>query len=344
MKKYPDISHYHPVSNWGQAKQSVGFLISKATQGTGYIDNTLDSFISGCESHGIPYWLYTYLNKGNELAQAQYMVLICAPKVGKNFIGYILDVEAGNSASGVQQALDYLKGLGGKIMLYTSHKDYAIYQSVIANRGGNCAWWEARYGLNNGEYNSNYPCHSGVDLHQYTSNGICTGISGKCDLNRLTGTKSEEWFTNGKSAGNSNPKTDHSNKTTLDLVIETLQGKHGDGDARKKSLGNRYGEVQNMINHISSASAASLAKEVLAGKYGNGETRKVALGSRYSEVQKIVNGGTAKPSSATYYMVKSGDSLSKIASKYGTTYQNLAKINRISNPNKIYVGQRLRVK
>ena len=44
---------------------------------------------------------------------------------------------------------------------------------------------------------------------------------------------------------------------------------------------------------------------------------------------------------AVYYTVVSGDTLSGIASRYGTTYQHLAKINHISNPDLIYVGQRL---
>jgi len=47
--------------------------------------------------------------------------------------------------------------------------------------------------------------------------------------------------------------------------------------------------------------------------------------------------------SATYYTVVSGDSLSRIAYKYGTTVQQLCEWNSISNPNLIYVGQRLKV-
>lgn len=43
------------------------------------------------------------------------------------------------------------------------------------------------------------------------------------------------------------------------------------------------------------------------------------------------------------YTVKSGDTLSGIASKYNTTYQELAKCNNISNPNLIYVGQKIRI-
>lgn len=46
---------------------------------------------------------------------------------------------------------------------------------------------------------------------------------------------------------------------------------------------------------------------------------------------------------ADYCIVKSGDTLSSIAAHYGTTYQNLAKINGISNPNLIYNGQKIAV-
>jgi len=43
------------------------------------------------------------------------------------------------------------------------------------------------------------------------------------------------------------------------------------------------------------------------------------------------------------YTVKSGDTLSAIARKYGTTYQQLAKINNIANPNLIHIGQVIKV-
>lgn len=41
------------------------------------------------------------------------------------------------------------------------------------------------------------------------------------------------------------------------------------------------------------------------------------------------------------YTVKKGDTLSKIAKIYKTTYQKIAKDNNIKNPNLIYVGQKL---
>ncbi len=45
----------------------------------------------------------------------------------------------------------------------------------------------------------------------------------------------------------------------------------------------------------------------------------------------------------TTYIVKAGDTLSQIATKYGTTYQELARINNIPNPNLIHVGQVLTI-
>lgn len=49
------------------------------------------------------------------------------------------------------------------------------------------------------------------------------------------------------------------------------------------------------------------------------------------------------PSSETVYIVKSGDTLSGIAKKYGTTYQKLAEYNGIPDPNKIITGQKIRI-
>lgn len=46
-------------------------------------------------------------------------------------------------------------------------------------------------------------------------------------------------------------------------------------------------------------------------------------------------------SSGTTYIVQAGDTLSEIAQRFGTTYQHLAAINGISNPDIIHVGQEI---
>ena len=70
-------------------------------------------------------------------------------------------------------------------------------------------------------------------------------------------------------------------------------------------------------------------------------------GYNYDIIQGIVNQklGVSKPQTNNItYIVKAGDTLSKIASRYGTTYQKIARDNGIANPNLIYVGQKLIIK
>lgn len=45
----------------------------------------------------------------------------------------------------------------------------------------------------------------------------------------------------------------------------------------------------------------------------------------------------------TVYTVQRGDTLSKIAKKYGATYQKIAAYNGIKNPNLIHVGQKIKI-
>lgn len=77
------------------------------------------------------------------------------------------------------------------------------------------------------------------------------------------------------------------------------------------------------------------------------ETSSVTRGNR-AKTYFAKYSGTAQStgtvtSGETVYTVKKGDTLSAIASKYGTTYQALAAYNGISNPNVISVGQQIKI-
>lgn len=87
----------------------------------------------------------------------------------------------------------------------------------------------------------------------------------------------------------------------------------------------------------------------IAGVQGNLDCNEV-----YRDFPKEISGKVVTPSkpsptptptpSVVTYTTKSGDSLSAIASKYGTTWQELARINGIANPNLIYPGQVIKIK
>lgn len=105
----------------------------------------------------------------------------------------------------------------------------------------------------------------------------------------------------------SNPIFPKTTKSTTDIALEVINGKWGNGEARKIALEN--------------------------------------AGYTYSIIQTEVNRLLSNNNStAEYYTVKSGDNLSTIAKNYGTTVNQLVSWNNIKNANLIYVGQRLRVK
>lgn len=92
-------------------------------------------------------------------------------------------------------------------------------------------------------------------------------------------------------------------------------------------------------------SIKEIANAVIRGEFGNYPERKTKLesmGYNYNEVQAKVN--ELMGVSNVTYKVKSGDTLSEIAQKFGTTVTKLAELNNIKNVNLIYVGQTLKIR
>ena len=283
----PDISHHDLVSSWTKIKNQCHFLIFKATQGTYYTDPTLKINIQKCEEYQIPYWTYTFLTKGYELAQAKYLVSSCKNKVGKYFIGYILDVQRSSKAEDIQIALNWLNKQGYKTMLYTQYYEYDKYKEVIKNRDAACAWWQPRYGPNDGKYHSSYPHHKGVDLHQYTENGVIDGIKGKVDLNRLTGLKPLEWFVTPLSINNKNKnKTQKQKQISYTGTDPTLPPRgyyqKGDGISTLANYPTQLKRMQELLNWIARKSLDSTTSITIDGQFGQKTENKV------KEVQKIL--------------------------------------------------------
>ena len=86
----------------------------------------------------------------------------------------------------------------------------------------------------------------------------------------------------------------------------------------------------------------------IASRFGTTVNNLVSLNS-IRDANKIYIGQVIRisgdaPGNMEYYTVKSGDTLSKISNTFGTSISQLASWNNIKDINKIYVGQRLRVR
>lgn len=333
-------------------KVPCDFVIIKATEGTGYVNPDFTRAYAQAKNAGKCLGIYHYANGGDYQKEADYFLDRIGKHVGEAIL--CLDWEGtGNPAFGssdfawCKSWLDYVyQKTGVRPLLYCSQSVAYKFNNI-----GNYGLWIAQYADMNATGYQDKPWNEGAyscAIRQYTSCGRLSGYAGNLDLDKFYGSK-EDW---GKYAVSDKtnvvvpeqpetpkPATASPEGSTLDLAYKTMLGEYGNAEDRIRNLGTRYEEVQNFINHIWATSTSNLVQEVLSGRYGNGDVRKTVLGSRYNDVQDQVNAGSAQ-----YYTVQNGDTLSSIASRYGTSYQKVAQLNGLSNPNLIYVGQRLRVK
>lgn len=344
--KFIDISGWQAGIDVAKVVKNGGLdaVVVKATEGLGYVDKHCDKFVQQCIKNDIQFGFYHFARNNDAKNEAEFF--------RKNTSGYegygipVLDWEADQSVSWVNAFVERYHELTG-IWPWVYANPWRFKQGKVNE---NCGRWVAGY-PNNGITDINYGIDNdlpssynvgSVCAWQFSSSVRIDGYNGNLDGDVFYGDKNAwEKYTVSNGSIPSKPSDSKApSGTTLELAISVMNGSYGNGDERKKKLGSLYDEVQDFINHVATASDETLASEVKAGKYGNGSDRKLILGGRYDKVQSIING----QSNAVYYVVKAGDSLSGIASKYGTTYQKLASMNGISNPNKIYVGQKIRVR
>lgn len=328
------------------------FVIIKATEGTGYVNPDYTRAYAQAKSAGKCLGTYHYANGGDYKAEADFYLSQVGGRIGETVLA--LDWEgANNPAFGnsdfawCKSWLDYVyEKTGVRPILYCSQSVSYKFANI-----GNYGLWIAQYADNNQTGYQEKPWNEGsyvCAIRQYSSCGRLASWDGNLDLDKFYGSR-DDWMKYAASDKKKIPEIKEQpveppkqitpEGTTLDLVYKTMLGEFGNGDDRIKNLGTRYEEVQNFINHIYVTSKENLANEVRSGRYGNGDVRKTVLGTKYDEVQDIINAGSAQ-----YYTVQSGDTLSGIASKYGTTFQQIAQLNGLANANLIYAGQRLRVK
>ena len=252
-----------------------------------------------------------------------------------------LDYESGASADKQANTNAILHGMrmikaAGYTPMYYSYKPYTVanvYADQIVREFPNSLWMAAYPDYNvtpTPNYNV-FPSMDGVAIYQFTSTYIAGGLDGNVDLTGIT----DNGYTK-----NNKPETQ---------TPAISQGQQADNTPKSEiAVGN---QVKVKFGANTWATGEAIPSWVKGRTYDVAQVsgNRVLLAGINSWINKSdveiisVSSAPIQAPATNTYTVRSGDTLSSIASKFGTSYQALASLNGISNPNLIYVGQVLRV-
>lgn len=348
-----DISSYQGTINFQKIKESeYQFIIIRLGFGDNIFsqdDQKLQYNLAKCIEYDIPYAFYfvTYAKNfngqesvGSEIEHTKRLIANTNPfcifyDMEVNSIKYLGKTTLTNQAI---KYCDYFKNKGYQVGIYANNDWYTNYLDYDKLKSKNYKIWLAHYGVEN----PSLEC----DIWQYTDKGEIEGIDANTvDLNIMY----KNFLSNKKAS------------SIEELVQEVIEGKWGNGEERKNKLirsGYSYEEIQKKVNEKLNF---NLRKEI-EYKVKKGDTlSKIALLyhiplgdlANYNHIanpnkiyiNQIIRIPQTKNNSnpSNYYIIKKGDTLSKIAKENNTTVENLAKINQIQDPNLIYVGQKLKI-
>ena len=228
MGKIADISKWQGNVDWSKASGELDFAILRASCGQDILDTKYLRNVEGCIKYGVPFGAYHYVKAGTyaEARKEAAFFLSCIEKGGRKPCFYIADIEYSTQTSKTTEAvcvafLEELRKAGcPKIGMYinTRYKwaGKAIQMCDIM--------WIPHWGKNTGEVpEDKYKSSNPHDLWQYTSNGKLAGVSGRVDLNALTGTKALAYFTQQDNDGKTETREMTNMFTNKNLVAFALK-------------------------------------------------------------------------------------------------------------------------
>ena len=345
MKKIGiDVSEHQGEINWEKVKSEIDFAIIRigwiGNKENHTIDLQFERNYSECKRLGIPIGLYVYSYCESEKAIESSINWVKKNIEGRKFeYPLFIDIEDEQLENIEKENLTdlcikFCKGFENiKTGVYANKNWFT--NKINVDRLNTFKIWVAEW--NNLE---NHTCPFLVNLWQYTSKGKVSGIKGNVDLNYCLDRENSE--TDEEITGK---------KTNEEIANEVIKGLWGNGEERKQKLEQaeyNYNEIQAIVNsklQVNKKTNEEIANEVIKGLWGNGDERKQKLeqaGYNYNEIQSIVN-SKIKSNTVKTYVVKSGDTLTKIAKMYNTTVEKLIEVNKISNANLIYIGQTIKI-
>ena len=318
------------VSSW-QAGIDLGkvpadFVIVKATQGNWYVSPNADAQYQSAKRSGRLLGIYHYVDgRGGAAGEVDFFIKNCKNYLHEALIAVDWEAE-GNGQWGNEAYLEEVVRLikqktGVTPLIYSMQSHYAQVKAVADRQ--NAGLWIAQYGSMDATGYQSHPWNEGsysCAIRQYSSTGRLPGWGGNLDLN-IAYMDAAAWkrYANpqGKPAPAPAPKPKPAPKPAPKPGTYTVRS----GDTLS-GIAAAHGTSWQELQRINGLANANL---IFPG-----------------QVLKLPGGGKPAPQKRTY-VVRSGDNLSAIAARYGTSWQALAQKNGLSNPNLIFPGQVLRI-
>lgn len=290
------------------------FVIVKATQGTAYVNPDYARAVEQARALGKLFGVYHYISGGDPVAEADFFVAQCLNWVGRGV--FALDWEAEENSAWQDET--YLEAVVERLiacigippLIYVEESRYGPVR-LVADRH-NCGMWVAEYASQNATGYQATPWNEGAyecAIRQYSSTGCLDGWQGNLDLNKFYGSH-DAWnrYATGSGGAHAMPVPAQPAGTAYTVQPgDTLSG-----------IAARFGVPVSAVSG-----------------YRSGDPNLIYPGEVLTVNTVLGTGG------ATTYTVQPGDTLSGIATQFGTTWQRLQQINGIGNPNLIYPGQAL---
>ena len=318
-----DVSEFQGEVDWERVK-AAGYKFAMLRAGYGYntIDKQFRRNASECNRIGLPvgvYWFCYAFSPEKAVQEADG----CIDIISEYRLDYPVcyDIEQASAdyiekqgvsftpalaKNVVKSFCDRIEAKGYYAMFYTNRNFLDTYLGTELSK--RYAYWYARYADR----------FDGTDcgIWQYTSTGSVPGITGNVDLDLgYTNYPSviKKAGLNHLSASSPSPSPVPEYITYVIQPGDTLSG-----------IARRYGTTVTALTQLNKLS----------------DPDKIYAGNTL----KVPENGTGVDSSTQYYTIQPGDTLSEIARRFGTTDSALTRLNGISDPDKIYAGNRIRIK
>ncbi len=315
-----DVSTYQGKIDYASVKQSgIDVVYIKASEGTTLEDPYFRINYENAKSNGMKVGFYHFVRaRSIEEAEkeAEFFSSViygtnpdCRLAMDFETFGYLNNDEINDiSKVFLQRVINLTKK---QMVIYSdTYNARNIFNKELASQ---YPLWVAQYGVGRPSDNGNWNNWVGF---QYTDEGQIPGIDGYVDRDKFT----QDIFLE-------------------DNIPIPMPDPSPDPDKPPKYESNIYYVVKpgDTLSHIALWYNTTVEELVKLNDIQNPNLIYVE--------QKILITTSGDPNKETHitYVVKKGDTLTKLAIRYGTTINSIVKLNNIENPNLIYIGQVLTI-